>query len=55
MLPSLSNALTVGQLQVRSALGEPFEAELVVSELGSTDPKNLEASLANDSDFTGSE
>lgn len=51
LLPSLSHALTVGQLQVRSALGEPFEAELVVSELGSTDPKNLEASLANDSDF----
>lgn len=52
LLPSLSHALTVGQLQVRSALGEPFYAELVVSELGSADPKNLEASLANDSDFS---
>lgn len=51
LLPSLSHALTVGQLQVRSALGEPFYAELVVSELGSADPKNLEASLASDSDF----
>jgi len=51
LLPSFSHALTVGQLQVRSALGEPFEAELIVSEIGATDPKQLAASLASDSDF----
>lgn len=51
LLPSLSHALTVGRLDVRSALGEPFYAELVISDLGTSDAKNIQASLAGDSDF----
>jgi len=52
LLPSLSHALTVGKLDVRSALGEPFHAELVISDLGTTHPKDIQASLASDSDFS---
>lgn len=51
LLPSFSHALTVGRLDVRSALGEPFYAELVISNLGTSDAKNVQASLAADSDF----
>ena len=50
LLPSFAHALTVGRLDVRSALGEPFYAELLISDLGSADPKNIQASLASDSD-----
>lgn len=51
LLPGFSHALTVGRLDVRSALGEPFYAELVISDLGTSDAKNIQASLAGDSDF----
>ena len=51
LLPSLTHALTVGRLDVRSSLGEPFYAELVVSDLGSSDANKIQASLAADSDF----
>jgi len=51
LLPSTSHALTVGRLDVRSSLGEPFDAELVVTGLAATDPKQIQASLASAADL----
>lgn len=52
LLPELSHALTVGRINVQSNLGEPFRAELVVSDLGSLSANDIKATLANESDFT---
>lgn len=51
LLPSFSHALTIGRLDVRSTLGEPFHAELIVSDLGGVDPKDIQASLASAADL----
>jgi pilus assembly protein FimV len=52
LLPELSHALTVGRLDVRSALGEPFRAELIVSDLGNISASQIQASLATENDFS---
>lgn len=50
MLPVLSHALTVGALKVQSTLGEPFRAEVIVTDLDGIAPADIEASLANELD-----
>lgn len=50
MLPVLSHALTVGALKVQSNLGEPFRAEVIVTDLDGIAPADIEASLANELD-----
>jgi pilus assembly protein FimV len=52
LVPSLSHALSVGRLEVQSTLGEPFRAELVVSDLNGIAAADVQASLASESDFS---
>lgn len=44
-------ALSVQPLQVKSALGEPFRAQIVVTDIAGVDPATIKASLATDSEF----
>lgn len=44
-------ALSVHPLQVKSALGEPFRAQIVITDIAGVDPATIKASLANDSEF----
>ena len=46
-----SFALSVQPLQVKSALGEPFRAQIVVSDIAGVNPATIKASLASDSEF----
>lgn len=52
LVPSLSHALSVGRLEVQSTLGEPFRAEIVVSDLNGIAAADVHASLASESDFS---
>lgn len=52
LVPSLSHALSVGRLEVQSTLGEPFRAEIVVSDLNGIAAADVQASLASESDFS---
>lgn len=44
-------ALSVQPIQVKSALGEPFRAQLVISDIAGVNPATIHASLANDDEF----
>lgn len=51
MLPGLSHALAVKELQTKSALGEPFRAEVELIELGDLTADEIKVSLASQEDF----
>lgn len=51
MLPGLSHALAVKELQTKSALGEPFRAEVELMELGDLTSDEIKVSLASPEDF----
>ncbi len=44
-------ALSVQPIQVKSAMGEPFRAQLVITDIAGIDPSTIRASLASDSEF----
>lgn len=44
-------ALSVHPLQVKSSLGEPFRAQIVITDIAGVDPAKIKASLASDSEF----
>jgi pilus assembly protein FimV len=44
-------ALSVQPVQVKSAIGEPFRAELVITDIAGIDPSTIRASLAADNEF----
>jgi|GEM_PF-2173250 len=44
-------ALSVHPLQVKSSLGQPFRAQIVVTDIAGVDPATIRASLANDREF----
>lgn len=48
---SQAAALELGQIQVKSALGQPLVAEIPVTPEGAGDLRNLSAKLASDADF----
>lgn len=52
LVPSLSHALSVGRLNVQSTLGEPFRAEIVVTDLNGIAAADVQAALASESDFS---
>ncbi|MEM1232150.1 MAG: FimV/HubP family polar landmark protein, partial [Pseudomonadota bacterium] len=47
----LVHAVTLGPIDTQSALYQKFEAEVAISNLGSVDPLQLQASLAGSADF----
>lgn len=49
MAPAL--ALSVQPIQVKSAIGEPFRAQLVITDIAGVDPSTIRASLATDNEF----
>lgn len=51
MLPGLGHALAVKELQTKSALGEPFRAEVELIELGDLAPDEIKVSLGSQEDF----
>lgn len=51
MLPGLGHALAVKELQTKSALGEPFQAEVELIELGDLNADEIKVSLASQEDF----
>jgi pilus assembly protein FimV len=51
LLPGLGHALAVKELQTRSALGEPFQAEVELIELGDLNADEIKVSLASQEDF----
>lgn len=51
MLPGLGHALAVKELQTKSALGEPFRAEVELIELGDLAPDEVKVSLGSQDDF----
>jgi Tfp pilus assembly protein FimV len=44
-------ALSVQPIQVKSALGEPFRAQMIITDIAGVDPSTIHASLANDDEF----
>ncbi|GAC1373493.1 MAG: hypothetical protein NVS3B3_07850 [Aquirhabdus sp.] len=44
-------ALSVQPLQVKSVLGEPFRAQIVITDIAGVDPATIKASLASSSEF----
>ncbi len=44
-------ALSVQPIQVKSAMGEPFRAQIVITDIAGIDPSTIRASLASDSEF----
>ena len=50
-LMNASYALTVEPIHVKSALGEPFRAELVISDIAGVNPSTIQVGLANDAEF----
>jgi FimV-like protein len=44
-------ALSVQPIQVKSAMGESFRAQLVISDIAGVDPSTIHASLASDNEF----
>lgn len=51
MLPGLGHALALSDLKTKSALGEPFLAEVDLSELGDLNADEIKISLASQEDF----
>lgn len=51
MLPGLGHALAVKELQTKSALGEPFRAEVELIELGDLNANEIKVTLASQDDF----
>ena len=51
MLPGLSHALAVKEVQTKSALGEPFRAEVELTELGDLNANEIRVTLASAEDF----
>jgi pilus assembly protein FimV len=51
LLPGLGHALAVKELQTKSALGEPFQAEIELIEVGDLAPGEIKVSLATQDDF----
>ncbi len=51
MLPGLGHALAVRDVQTKSALGEPFQAEVELAELGDLNADEIKVSLATQEDF----
>lgn len=51
MLPGLGHALAVRDLQTKSALGEPFQGEIELVEVGDLNADEIKVSLATQEDF----
>lgn len=51
MLPGLGHALAVRDLQTKSALGEPFQGEIELVEIGDLNADEIKVSLATQEDF----
>lgn len=51
MLPGLSHALAIGELNTKSALGQPFFGEIELSELGDVGVDEIRVGLATQEDF----
>lgn len=51
MLPGLGHALAVKDVQTKSALGEPYSAEVELTELGDLNADEIRVSLATQEDF----
>lgn len=51
MLPGLGHALAVKDVQTKSALGEPFQAEVELADLGDLNADEIKVSLATQEDF----
>lgn len=49
---SLAHAMTVQPVQVKSALGEPFHAEIVITDLGQIDIRDIQVTLANNQELS---
>lgn len=49
---SLAHAMTVQPVKVKSALGEPFYAEIVITDLGQIDIRDIQVSLANNQELS---
>ncbi len=51
LLMGSAYALTVEPIRVKSALGEPFRAELVISDIAGVSPASIQVGLASDAEF----
>jgi pilus assembly protein FimV len=51
MLPGLGHALAVRDLQTKSALGEPYQGEIELVEIGDLNADEIKVSLATQEDF----
>lgn len=51
MLPGLGHALAVRDLQTKSALGEPYQGEIELVEIGDLNPDEIKVTLATQEDF----
>lgn len=51
MLPGLGHALAVKDVQTKSALGEPFQGEVELTDLGDLNADEIKVSLATQEDF----
>src|SRR6218665_1762314 len=51
MLPGLGHALAVSDLQTKSALGEPFWAEVDLTEINDLNADEIKVTLASQEDF----
>lgn len=51
MLPGLTHALAIGELNTKSALGQPFYGEIELSELGDVGADEIRVGLATQEDF----
>lgn len=51
MLPGLAHALAVLDTKTKSALGEPYRAEIELSDVGDLSPEEIRATLATAEDF----
>lgn len=51
LIPTLAQALTIQHVRVTSVIGEPFRAEVTVTDIGGLTSAQLQGSLASDADF----
>ena len=51
VLPGLTHALALREVKTTSALGEPFSAELELSDLGDLTDQDIKVGLAQPEDF----
>jgi pilus assembly protein FimV len=51
VLPGLTHALALREVKTKSALGEPFIAEIELSDLGDLTEEDIKVSLAQAEDF----